>query len=202
MRPARVPSIATWFLKLFCSSTEHEAVIGDLSEQYQSGRGRFWYWRQVLAIVFLRIYREAPRVMFATNVARVRQAFALIFVATALSTVLLTEIWPLFVVGILGGGIAGGLMLLRGGARSDTSATDLAPSHPGISINHIPAEGPVGLLFVLATVLIFGGGVPAVRALIVVTLPLGLIGLGILFYWHKHHPVEIQALHLDDAKEL
>ena len=47
MNRRTVPAAATWFLKLFCSSTEYESVTGDLLEHYQLGRGRFWYWRQV-----------------------------------------------------------------------------------------------------------------------------------------------------------
>lgn len=59
LRPA--PAVATWFLKLFCSDVEYEALVGDLTEQYQQGRGRFWYWRQVLDIVFLALYSKAAR---------------------------------------------------------------------------------------------------------------------------------------------
>ena len=51
MRIQPAPAIATWLLKLFCSSAEDESLIGDLLEKYQQGRGRFWYWRQVTAIV-------------------------------------------------------------------------------------------------------------------------------------------------------
>jgi len=52
------PVAATWFLKQFGSNTENESVIGDLFEQYQRGRGSIWYWRQVLAIVFMGLFRE------------------------------------------------------------------------------------------------------------------------------------------------
>jgi hypothetical protein len=36
-------------------------MIGDLMEQYQHGRGRFWYWQQVMAIVALELYRNVRR---------------------------------------------------------------------------------------------------------------------------------------------
>jgi hypothetical protein len=55
------PLMATWFLMQFGSNTENESVIGDLFEQYQRDRGRVWYWRQVLSIVFVRLYREFQR---------------------------------------------------------------------------------------------------------------------------------------------
>jgi len=55
------PAAATWLLEQFSSSAEHESVTGDLLEQYHVGRGRFWYWWQVLAIVFIRLYRGTAR---------------------------------------------------------------------------------------------------------------------------------------------
>jgi hypothetical protein len=75
--------------------------------------------------------------------------------------------------------------------------TDLSVAiHPGISIHHIPVEGAVGLLFVLGTGFIFGVGVPAVREIFFLTVPLAGLALGILLYWHKHHSVKIEALDL------
>jgi hypothetical protein len=56
-----VPRLATRFLKLFCSTPEHEFVIGDLTEQYQQGHGSIWYWRQVLNIASSEVYRRAMR---------------------------------------------------------------------------------------------------------------------------------------------
>ena len=64
----------------------------------------------------------------------------------------------------------------------DRPMTDAVTYHRGISISHIPVEGAAGLLFVLATCLIFGVGIPAVRQILVVTLPLGILGSGILLY--------------------
>jgi hypothetical protein len=56
LKPA--PRAATWFLNRFGSNTEDESVFGDLSEQYQRGRGSIWYWRQVLSIVYTGLFRE------------------------------------------------------------------------------------------------------------------------------------------------
>jgi hypothetical protein len=55
------PALATWLLKLVSSGTENDWVAGDLLEQYRAGRSQTWYWRQVLAIVFLGLYRSTTR---------------------------------------------------------------------------------------------------------------------------------------------
>ena len=208
LRPA--PALATWFLKLFCSSAEHEALVGDLLEQYQSGRGRFWCWRQVLAIVFLELNRKVRRLSVSTDSLPIRQGLVLIFLVPILSAVLLSDIWVLLLIGILGGIVTGGLLFaLRnsgsGPVKSDPAGvspmTDAPTYHRGISIQHIPVEGAVGLLFVLATGLIFAGGIAAIREILVVTAPLGILALGILVYWHKHHPLKMVALDLHKPRE-
>ena len=191
MRLRPVPAVATWFLRLFCSSAEHESLIGDLLERYRQGRSRFWYWRQVLGIVFLR----------SRNPIAIRQVFNLILVGAVLAAVLLSDIWLIFAIGILGGIIAGILIFLLGSVRHQPAKPDMLSAntgsyHRGISISHIPVEGAVGLLFVVATVLIFGGGVPAIRAMLVVIAPLGIIALGALVYWHRRNPVDIHSLDL------
>jgi hypothetical protein len=82
MRPA--PAVATRFLELLCSSAEHESVIGDLFEEYHRGRGRLWYWRQVLVIVFLGLYgRTARRPLVQKARPSLRLGFALPFVVVA-----------------------------------------------------------------------------------------------------------------------
>src|SRR5262245_15504309 len=203
MRMQPAPGIATWFLKLFCSCAEDESLIGDLLEKYQQGRGRFWYWRQVIAICFLRLGRNVRQLSLSAVAMPMRHAFTLLLVIAAFSAVLLSDIWMIFLVGILGGVIAGILIFLLGNAANKRTKfgtqinTDhLVSNHPGILIHHIPVEGAVGLLFVLGTVFIFGAGVPAVREIFVLTAPLGGLALGILLYWHKHHSVKIEALDL------
>ena len=102
LRPA--PALATWFLKLVCSSPEHESLIGDLVEQYQQGRGRLWYWRQVIVIVFLGLYRQATRPpLIPARRIPVGHAFAIVLVIAALLIVLSSDIWPIFLTAILGG---------------------------------------------------------------------------------------------------
>jgi hypothetical protein len=191
-----------WFLRLFCSSAEDESLIGDLLEKYQS-RGRFWYCRQVTAIVFLRLYRNARQLSLYEAAKGIRHAFTLLLAIAAVSAVLLSDIWMIFLVGVSGGVVAGALIFLLGnranehgkfGARTTTDHP--VHNHPGIAIHHIPVEGSVGLLVVLGTVFIFGAGVPAVREIFVFIVPLGVLALGILLYWHKHHSVKIEALDL------
>jgi hypothetical protein len=202
MRIQPAPAIATWLLKLFCSSAEDESLIGDLLEKYQQGRGRFWYWRQVTAIVFLRLGRNVRQLSLSVALRPMRHAFTLLLVIAVISAVLLSDIWMIFLFGIFGGVIAGALIFLLGnGAKRGKSGAQITTdhpvsNHPGISIHHIPVEGAVGLLFVFGTVFIFGVGVPAVREILFLTVPLGVLALGILHYWHKHHSVKIEALNL------
>jgi hypothetical protein len=203
MRIQPAPTIATWLLKLFCSSAEDESLIGDLFEKYQQSHGRFWYWRQVTAIVFLRLGRNVRQLPLSAAAMLMRHAVALLLVIAALSAVLLSDIWMIVLIGIFGGVIAGALIFLLGYDVNERKkpgvqlTTDHPISnHPGISIHHIPVEGAVGLLFVLGTVLIFGVEVPAVREIFVFTLPLGVFVFGVLLYWHKRHSVKIEALNL------
>jgi hypothetical protein len=51
MRTNRPPLAAAWMLDRFGSAPETEVIAGDLSEQYQQGRSRFWYWREVIVAV-------------------------------------------------------------------------------------------------------------------------------------------------------
>jgi hypothetical protein len=203
MKIQPVPAIATWLLKLVCSSAEDDSLIGDLLEKFQQGRGRFWYWRQVTAIVFLRSSRGVRQLALSAATLRMRQAFTLLLVIAACWAVLLTDIWMVFLFGIVGGVVAGALIFLlsnradkRGEFGNRITMDQPVSNHPGISIHHIPVEGAVGLLVVFGTVFIFATGVPAIREIFVLTAPLGGLALGILLYWHKHHSVKIEPLDL------
>ena len=114
LRPA--PAVATWFLKLFCSDVEYEALVGDLTEQYQQGRGRFWYWRQVLDIVFLALYSKAVRrPLTPTPRVRILATIGSIFLIAAISVaVLLSNIATILLVGVLGGVFFGFVKFGRG----------------------------------------------------------------------------------------
>ncbi len=72
-----------------------------------------------------------------------------------------------------------------------------ATFHPGISMHHISVgSGVPGLLFVLATVFIFGVGIPAFLELLVVSGIVGLFASRIILNWHRHHALDIQTLDL------
>ena len=57
--------------------------------------------------------------------------------------------------------------------------------HPGIRIDRIPVRGIPGFLFVIATWFICLAGVPATRDFLLVSGGAGLVGAGILYYWHN-----------------
>ena len=82
----------------------------------------------------------------------------------------------------------------------DKPMIETLPYHRGISMHHIPVEGAAGLLFAIATVFIFAVGIPAVREMLVATVPLGLLGAALLLYWHKGHPLRIHTLDLRNRK--
>ena len=57
------PRLASWLLKQWGSPYHFESLAGDLFEQYQQGRNRAWYWRQVAAAVLIargRFLRTMP----------------------------------------------------------------------------------------------------------------------------------------------
>jgi hypothetical protein len=68
--------------------------------------------------------------------------------------------------------------------------------HSGIRIDKIRVEGAIGLLFVFATIYIFGVGIPAVRGLAAIAGTIGVFGSGALYYWHKRHALKNHSLNL------
>ena len=58
MSSSQPPKLPTWFLNHFGSRPNNDPVIGDLAEQYEHGRSRLWYWRQVFAAVVVSTGRE------------------------------------------------------------------------------------------------------------------------------------------------
>ena len=54
MRP---PRVATWLLTRFVRHVD--PLVGDLREEWAAGRGRIWYWRQVLITVGVAGLKEA-----------------------------------------------------------------------------------------------------------------------------------------------
>ena len=56
--------------------------------------------------------------------------------------------------------------------------------HQGIRIDNIPAKGFAGLLFTIATVVIFMG-IPAVREFLLIGLIGGIPLSALLYFWHN-----------------
>jgi hypothetical protein len=58
MRVRKPPALAHWMLCRWTTGLYKDALIGDLIEQYQSDRGRAWYWGQAATtIVITRVGR-------------------------------------------------------------------------------------------------------------------------------------------------
>ena len=70
--------------------------------------------------------------------------------------------------------------------------------HPGIRIDRIQVSGIVGLVFVFATIVIFGV-IPAVRVLAAIAGCLGIVGAGFLHSWRKRHAINIRSLDLHES---
>lgn len=49
MRSTQPPALATRLLAQLGPDPNHEALVGDLIEQYRAGRSRAWFWRQTAA---------------------------------------------------------------------------------------------------------------------------------------------------------
>ena len=214
MIPRPTPTVATWLLKLFCSGPEQESVIGDLIEQYQQGRGRFWYWRQVIAIVFYGHYRDAgPRLLESKGRIRMRQGFALALQIAVTSALLLSAIWPLVLIAVLGGAITGALLLKFHGRSQETlldaprTTRTIGPTPKTISrewvgqpdvaaridSSRISISGGFGagilILFLLTSVLY---ELPMLRWLAAPGLLAGLAFAAVLRIWRRIHPRDVE----------
>src|SRR5262245_49987147 len=51
MKTSKPPFIAAWLLDHFGADPQLDAIAGDLLEQYQLGRSRLWYWREVITAI-------------------------------------------------------------------------------------------------------------------------------------------------------
>ena len=59
MKPTDPPALPTKLLELLVPQQTSEPLLGDLIEQYESGRSRRWYWRQVILALVISAGREA-----------------------------------------------------------------------------------------------------------------------------------------------
>jgi len=64
------PQLAVWLLKRFVTGYRSESLLGDLLEEYESGRTSAWFWRETIAALFLVVMRTA-RLLYSRRAARV-----------------------------------------------------------------------------------------------------------------------------------
>ena len=50
---SKPPVVATWLVLRLATHRSNEALVGDLSEEFQRRPSRSWYWRQVLVAVLV-----------------------------------------------------------------------------------------------------------------------------------------------------
>ena len=192
LRPA--PAVATWFLKLFCSDVEYEALVGDLTEQYQQGRGRFWYWRQVLDIVFLALYSKAARrPLTSAPRARILATIGSILLIAAISVaVLLSNIASILLVGVLAGVFFGFVKFGRSDSGRAAPTQINPPAVARIDSSKISISGGAGagivILMLLGAALI---ELPELRLMAVPGILAGLVVAVVLRLWRKLHPRDI-----------
>jgi hypothetical protein len=74
------PRAATWLLERLGNGSRFEPLIGDLVEQFASGRSRFWFWRQATGAL-------------AHHVLEVLRTHALSFTAAVLAGCALNWLW-------------------------------------------------------------------------------------------------------------
>jgi len=215
MKLRREPAIARWLLNLFCSSSDHDSVIGDLMEQYQQGRGRTWYWRQAAALSLLGLYSKiARRPLIPAH----RFPVGLIVVAfigsTALATALFSDIGLIFLTCIVAGVCVGIFRFVRGEELTQNAkpaqvqelqgvfsapSTGREPLDPKVTSNgprlvridssHIPVAGGIGAgILILILMIAVLHDVPYLRRMAIPGLLAGLFFAACLRLWRRWHP--------------
>jgi hypothetical protein len=198
LRPA--PTAATWILKLFCHGPELETMEGDLMEEYQRGRSAFWYWRQVLNIVVLGLYRKPGNSpLVATDRFPMGAVFAVLLLIAVVSALVLSPLLPIFLIVTLAGVVIGGLRLLH--KDGTAKQTPEGPQLVRIDSSKISVGGGLGagliILVLLSAVL---HDLAPLRILAAPGLLAGLLFAVILRYWRRTHPPEPPvALGLTDS---
>jgi len=199
LRPA--PIVATWILKLFSHGPEFESMEGDLLEEYQRGRSSFWYWRQVLNIVVLGLYRKPGNSpLVATDRFPMGAVFAVLLLIAVVSALVLSPLLPIFLIVIAAGVVIGGLRQLHKDGTAKP-APENAPALVRIDSSKISVGGGLGagliILVLLSAVL---HDLAPLRVLAAPGLLAGLLFAVILRYWRRTHvPEPPVALGLSDS---
>jgi hypothetical protein len=59
MKSEQPPRLAMWLLKYFGCSDKNDALIGDLVERHQQGKGSVWFWKEVLVAIVTGFVEDA-----------------------------------------------------------------------------------------------------------------------------------------------
>jgi hypothetical protein len=58
MTTVQPPALAARLLKRLVPAQDHDALLGDLCEEYQRGRSIAWYWFQILVAIVVRSWKD------------------------------------------------------------------------------------------------------------------------------------------------
>jgi hypothetical protein len=84
MNERHPPKLATWLLTHLCNGSRDDSLIGDLHEQFATGRSSGWYWRQSL-VALAQSTRRAMRLHTLSFVGAIAASWTVLFAWFALN---------------------------------------------------------------------------------------------------------------------